>query len=99
MFLCRQLFHSEINICYNKLMHEIQNEQRVIYLRGLLQRYGTLSLPLGSGLNFSLIQVFQPLRLRERAADQQESDAQDEEEQRDPQEYTASNNEPQKSDE
>jgi hypothetical protein len=46
-------------------MREITIAQRTIYLRGLLQRYGTLSLPLGSGLSFSLIQVFQPLRLRQ----------------------------------
>lgn len=49
-------------------MHELSTEQRTRYLRTLLQRYGTLSLPLGSGLSFALLQVFQPLRLRQSVA-------------------------------
>ncbi len=52
-------------------MHDISTTQRTTYLRGLLQGYGTLSLPLGSGLSFSLLQIFQPLRLRQSATDEQ----------------------------
>lgn len=46
-------------------MHNVSPAQRSIYLRALLQRYDTLSLPLGTALSFSLTQVFQPLRLRQ----------------------------------
>jgi len=61
-------------------VHETTAAQRTTYLRGLLQRYGTLSLPLGSGLSFSLIQVFQPLRLRRSAAhDEKQPEHNDEE--------------------
>src|SRR5215472_17220702 len=56
-------------------MHELTTEQRASYLRQLLQRYDTLSLPLGSGLSFSLVQVFQPLRLRQSSLNAQESPA------------------------
>ncbi|MEO7021518.1 MAG: HEAT repeat domain-containing protein [Ktedonobacteraceae bacterium] len=58
-------------------MHEISTKQRTIYLRRLLQRYDTLSLPLGSGWNFSLIQVFQPLRLRSAHATKTQQHAND----------------------
>lgn len=44
-------------------MHNISPTPRCVYLRALLQRYDTLSLPLGTGLSVSLTQVFQPLRL------------------------------------
>ena len=43
------------------------DEHRTTYLRQLLQRYGVFGLPLGTGLHFSLVQVYQPLRLRQRA--------------------------------
>ncbi|WP_161975479.1 HEAT repeat domain-containing protein [Tengunoibacter tsumagoiensis] len=36
--------------------------------------YGNISLPLGAGLRFSLLQVFQPLRLRQGIADPNSSD-------------------------
>src|SRR5258708_1326325 len=49
-------------------MYERTVEQRITYLHGLLRRYGILSLPLGSGLSFSLGQVFQPMHLRQRVA-------------------------------
>lgn len=61
-------------------MDEIEQKQRAMYLRELLQRYGTVSLPVGAGLSFSLAQVFQPLRLRVRANDGYEERSQGEEE-------------------
>lgn len=60
-------------------MRELTTEQRAGYLRQLLQRYDMLSLPVGSGLSFSLIQVFQPLRLRQSSMDAQETPASEEE--------------------
>ena len=65
--------HADEQICYNKLMHEIPTTQRTTYLRGLLQSYGRLSLPLGSGLSFSLLEIVQPLRLRQSAVDEKKT--------------------------
>ena len=76
-------------------MHDISTMQRMTYLRGLLQSHGTLSLPLGSGLSFSLLQIFQPLRLRQSATDEpKQPKNKNDETQHDRHEPLRENNEP-----